>query len=273
MDVLQPACVVGSSSGALIGLLVVLGYSPQEMIGMVKRELYSRPLNPIPGGKYLNMLRLLRGGHLGRRLRRYCPSGLRLESLSPRLVIQCADLVSERNVLLDTGPAAELVVASCSLPLFGKPYVHGDMVLLDACLMRDESAQLHELLDVDLVVAIQTAWPKRLWPCPKTQLSIPRTVARCWEVLTSQWSETASQYDLVIAPIVPGGFADMSPRRVDRLVELGRDAAKEKLPQLTALLHARNIGRQRSEKQPYKFKCYPGNRLRERKLPCVLFGS
>jgi predicted acylesterase/phospholipase RssA len=209
------------------------------MIGMVTRELYCGPLSPIPGGKYLNMLRLLRGGRLARRLRRYCPSGLRLESLWPRLVIQCADLVSENNVLLDTGPAAELVVASCSLPLFGKPYVHGDMVLLDACLMRNEPVRLHELLDVDLVVAIQTAWPKRPWPCPKMKLNIPRTVARCWEVLTSQWSETTAGYDLVIAPIVPGGFADMSPRRVDQLVELGRVAAQEKLPQLTALLHAR----------------------------------
>ena len=65
-----------SSSGALIGLLAVLGYSPHEMIGMVRRELYSRPLSPIPGGKYLNMLRMLRGGHLARRLRRYCPFGL-----------------------------------------------------------------------------------------------------------------------------------------------------------------------------------------------------
>ena len=205
---------------------------------MVRRELYSKPLSRIPGGKYLNMLRLLRGGHLGQRLRRYCPSGLRLESLSPRLVIQCADLVTERNVLLDRGPAAELVIASCSLPLFGKPYIHGDMVLVDSCLIRNEPAELHKLLDVDLVVAIQTAWPKRPWPCPKTKLSIPRTVAKCWDVVTSQWSETTSQYNLVIAPIVPGGFADMSPRRVDQLVELGRDAAKEKLPQLTALLHA-----------------------------------
>ncbi len=161
LDVLQPSCIVGSSSGALIGLLAVLGYSLQEMIGMVRRELYSRPLSPIPGGKYLNMLRMLRGGHLARRLRRYCPFGLRLESLSPRLVIQCADLVSQRTVLVDTGPAAELVVASCSLPFFGKPYVYGDMTLVDSFLTRNESAPLHKLLDVDLIVVVQTAWPKQ----------------------------------------------------------------------------------------------------------------
>ena len=154
-------------------------------------------------------------------------------------MIQCADLVGQRNVLLDTGPAAELVVASCSLPFFGKPYVHGNMILVDPFLARNEPARLHELLDVDLVVAVRTAWPKQQWSCPKTNLSVPRTVARSWQVLVSQWSEANSGYDLVIAPVVLGGFADMSPRRVDRLVELGRDAAKKQLPQLTALLHAR----------------------------------
>jgi hypothetical protein len=141
-------------------------------------------------------------------------------------------------VLSDSGPAVELVVASCSLPLFGKPYVHGDMVLVDSCLTRNESAPLHELLDVDLVVSIETAWPQRPWCCEKTKLSLTGTVARSWQVWMSQWTEAASQCDLAIAPIVPGGFADMSPGRVDQLVELGRDAAREKLPQLTALLHA-----------------------------------
>jgi predicted acylesterase/phospholipase RssA len=60
LDVLQPACIVGASAGALIGLLAVMGYSLQEMMGMVRRELYCRSLSLVPGGKYLNVFRLLR---------------------------------------------------------------------------------------------------------------------------------------------------------------------------------------------------------------------
>jgi predicted acylesterase/phospholipase RssA len=209
------------------------------VIGMVRREMYCRPLSAIPGGTYLNLFRLLRGGRLARRLRRYCPAGLRLESLSPRLAIQCADLTSQSCVLLDKGPAVELVVASCSLPLFGKPYFHGNMVLADAWLMRNERARLHELLNVDLVVAVGTAWPEQPWSCPKTKLGTQQTVARSLRVLLSQWSDSTSSFDLEITPVVPGGFADMNPRRVDQLVELGREAARAKLPQLTALLNPR----------------------------------
>ncbi len=95
-------------------------------------------------------------------------------------------------------------------------------VLVDPCLMRNEHAGLHERLDVNLVVAVQTAWPERPLCRPKTKWSVPRTIAGCLHACLSQWSETAEQYDLVIAPRVPGGFVNMSPRRVDQLVNLGR---------------------------------------------------
>ena len=144
---------------------------------------------------------------------------------------------------MDTGPAAELVVASCSLPFFGKPYVYGDMILVDSFLTRNESAPLHKLLDVNLIVAIQTAWPKQSWSRPKTKLSIPRTVARFWQVLISQWSETVLPYDLVIAPIVPGEFADMSPQRVEPTGRTGPAGSQRKAATIDRIASREDIGR------------------------------
>ena len=239
MHVVRPTCVVGASAGAMIGLFAVLGYNPGEMADIVRRDFRSSPLRLIPGGNYLNMFRLLRCGRLARWLRR--SSDIRLESLSPRLVIECADLVRKRNVLIDRGPAAELVVASCSLPLFAKPYVYGDMLLSDSCAVRDEPAPLRELLDVDLVVAIQAVWAKPRQRPARTRLGVPETTAGLQQTRRPRWFEPASQYDLIIAPVVPAGFADIDPRRTEQFVELGRDAATEKLPQLTTLLRARTF--------------------------------
>lgn len=248
MDFVRPTCIVGASAGALIGLIAILGYGFQEMVDMVMRDLFSPLLRRIPCGNCLNMFRLLRCGDLERRLRQYCPSSLCLESLSPRLAIQCADLVSKRTVLIDRGPVVELVVALCSLPLFGKPYAYENMLLRDSCLMRDNPAPLHEVLGVDLVVMIESA--SRLQPsrCPKTSLSVPESLTRLWQRETSQGPETASQYDRVIAPIAPSGFFDMNPKHIDQLAKLGRDAARQALPQLAALLHAATAGNGRGSR-------------------------
>ena len=222
--------------GAVVGLLAALGHSPEEMIDMVTRGLSSPLLRRIPGGNYLNIFRLLRCGHLARWLRRYCPSGLRLESLSPRLVIQCADLVRKRNVLIGEGPAAELVIASCTLPGFGKPYAHDGMLLLDSCSVIDDPAALRAILGVDLIVGIQTTWPRRPRRRPKTKWYVPRSIARILRSQRVRCLRTAQQYDLVIAPVVSIEFTDMDPRHADQLLASGREAAREKLPQLAALL-------------------------------------
>ncbi len=46
----SPSYVIGKSAGALIGLMLALGYSPQEMVSLLKKELSPRLLRLLPGG-------------------------------------------------------------------------------------------------------------------------------------------------------------------------------------------------------------------------------
>lgn len=236
-EVVTPHCVVGKSAGALIALMLARGYTPEEMVSLLKKELAPCLLRLVPGGSYVNMARILRGRHLVRRLAHYCPPNLRLEELWPRLLVACTDLVQQKCVLLESGPAIELVAASCSLPGFGVPFMYGEMVLVDGGVASPGLSRIREHVDADLVIGVAVAAAKKSCVRPGQKPGLVRTVLQSRAIRKSCRPVGYDQdYDLIIAPDTPFGFADLHPGRIDRLVEAGVLAAEAELPRLEALI-------------------------------------
>ena len=149
------------SAGSLAGLFHTLGYTSAEMTALVKKELGPGLMRFLPGGAYLNTLRLMRG-RLASRLLRYVPHSVRLEDFShPRLLVTCTDLVTKRCVVLDHGSAADAVVASCGLPGVATPVLNGPMVLVDGGVVDNCPCQVLCGRNLDLIVAVNASGVRR----------------------------------------------------------------------------------------------------------------
>jgi NTE family protein len=247
LAVVSPQILVGKSAGALTALMVALGYSPEELFALLRQKLQPRFLRLFPGGAYVNMLTILRGGRLARYLEQYCSRERRLEDFSTRLLVGCTDLVQGRFVLFESGPAVDLVVASCSLPILGVPKVYGDMVLVDGGVASRGLPDLSGKVDADVVVGV--ILPTSTYPEVESGFRAGwlRTAAHCWGVHRHSWlSMHQSQYDLVIAPRVPGGFVNLNGRRLQQLMEIGSQAAEAALPELKAILAKGRSSRRRA---------------------------
>ena len=121
---LQPAAVAGSSAGALVTGSWAAGVGATELAeALLELE---RPdfWDPAVG------LGLLRGGLFRERLRRLLPVE-RLERCRVPATISAYDVLSRRTVVYDRGPLAEVIHASCAVPLLFQPVWIGGRPHLD----------------------------------------------------------------------------------------------------------------------------------------------
>ncbi len=122
---LRPARVAGASAGALTGGFYAAGYPTDEILRMVRDpEIASLFREGAPGfGRMLGTF-LNRDGHTGalsgrralKMLRRYF-GDRRIEDLSePGFSLSVANLSRSVSQVVDAGPLAEFVLASCAVP-------------------------------------------------------------------------------------------------------------------------------------------------------------
>jgi NTE family protein len=121
---LRPARIAGSSAGALVGALWGAGIPAarirEELLGLRREHFWDL----WPG------LGLLRGGRFRALLERILPVRTFEESPVP-LALSAWDLLARRTAVLDRGPLAPAIHASCALPVLFHPVRHGGRLYAD----------------------------------------------------------------------------------------------------------------------------------------------
>lgn len=122
---LMPAAISGASAGALVGAAWASGLPPDavadRLCTLTKRDFW----DPFPGPG------LLRGARFQSLLRDWLPV-TRIEDCPTPLALSVHDVLARRTTVLQHGPLAQAVRASCSVPLMfhpvwigRRPYVDG----------------------------------------------------------------------------------------------------------------------------------------------------
>jgi NTE family protein len=121
---LRPARIAGSSAGALVGALwgagIPAGRIREELLGLRREHFWDL----WPG------LGLLRGGLFRALLERVLPVKTFEESPVP-LSLSVWDVLARRTAVLEHGPLAPAIHASCALPLLFHPVRHGGRLYAD----------------------------------------------------------------------------------------------------------------------------------------------
>ncbi len=121
---LSPARVTGSSAGALAGGLWAAGVPAarlrEELLALRREHFW----DPRPG------LGLLRGALFRARLEKLLPVAT-FEACPRPLSVSALDLLARRTAVLDAGPLAPAIHASCAFPILFQPVRLGGRAYLD----------------------------------------------------------------------------------------------------------------------------------------------
>ena len=226
-----PDFVAGTSAGSVAGALFCRGWSPQQMLRLV------RSLNLLHLGRPSLRRPGLLDGTRFEELFRQLVGDLSFADLSIPLAVVACDLLSGEKVVLRQGPLARAVRASCSVPGIFDPVEMGPYLLIDGGVVDNLPATVVRDMGADYVIAVDVHPRLPTGLRPRTALDV---LAASFQIISSRSSaEAKGQADFLIHPDTAGYDWFRFSSQADDLYQAGRRAAQETLPQLQADLERR----------------------------------
>ncbi len=257
--------IVGTSIGSVIGGLYASGYSTDQITGVIKNieweDIYKDETQRISlyfgrkseQDRYLVPIRF-------EGLTPYIPSAYspgqrvltKLSDLFLKARIQarnnfdnlkipfrpvCTDLVSGKQIVLSEGNLAEAINASLAIPLLFSPVPRDSMLLVDGGLKSNLPVDVAKNLGMDIVIAVDIT----------SYLRNEGEIQAPWEIVdqaTTIMGELSLETqrknaDVLIQPEIDE-ISNTDFRKVDQLVQIGKQAAEKKIPAIEKLLHQNN---------------------------------
>lgn len=255
--------LVGTSIGSIIGGLYASGYSPAELLALVKSIKWQDILldTTSRSGQFIGK-KEERNRHLIQlRLSSFKPyfptaftPGQKLSMLLSDLVLKApyhannfhdlaipleivtTDMIKGNKVILTEGNLAEAMRASSAIPLLFEPVEKDSMLLIDGGLLSNIPVAEVRRAPVDLVIAVNTTSPLRR----RTQIQLPWEIAdQVTSIMQQENNRIESQKADFLITLQQKSQENIDFSAFDSLYQQGREEAlklipaiKEKLAQL-----------------------------------------
>lgn len=224
--------VCGTSAGAVVGGLFAAGADLNLLERMVEEldwndltswTLRSRGL--VSPAKIHSMLRLL-------------TKEQHFEDLPIRAAAVATNLLTGQEVVLDSGPVAEAVTASLSIPGVFLPMEKDGMLLVDGALVNRVPADVCRRMGADFVIAVDVGWA----PLRTRIRNLPDVIMQTIDILSRQAAlYQGKDGDVVIEPDL-GNITLTQLNRSAEIIELGRQATRAVLPEIRRILQQHRVG-------------------------------
>ena len=225
--------IAGASGGAAIAAAFACGLNEQAMVDRVHAlaqglQLRRFDFNLLPRTALSKGVRL-------RALLDRCYAGRGFADTEVPLWLVAADLDSGREVVIDSGPLADGVRASLSMPVVFDPWPRGDRLLIDGAVINPLPASVLRAAGVRFVIGSNVAGQDmtlRRSGSSRTPNAV-QTVARMMNSMEREMLKTqVPLVDLMIRPVVSAGYSfDFSC--VERFIAEGDRAARAQLAAAT----------------------------------------
>jgi NTE family protein len=220
-----PDVVAGVSAGAIVGAGVAAGVPAAEMLQALQKASWLKIAVPA----WSSRLSLLDSSPLGALIEKVTAAsdfdGLRL----PFAVLAC-DLLTGEELVIDSGPLREAIVASSAIPGLFEPVRRGGRLLVDGQLLVNVPVQAAMDLGADYVLGIDVMPP----PVEAAEPADLREVLLLsWDIVQRRRRSEGPQADLLVTPAV-GSIDPWDFLRVKEAFDLGAAAMEEALPRLRA---------------------------------------
>lgn len=223
-----PDVISGTSSGALAGVLYADGYTPEEIMNIMKgssRLDLMRPALPREG--------LLQMGGIIKILKAHLRAKT-FEELKIPLYVSATDLNNGKAVYFSSGDIFEPVIASASLPVIFQPVIINDICYVDGGIM--DNLPIRPIEDQCSKIIGSFVNPIGYLEKVKGLISIAERTFMI--AMVKELAEKSKKFDLFVAPPELRNHGILDPEKADLLFQIGYDATKEKLkePELKNLL-------------------------------------
>jgi NTE family protein len=224
---LRPGWIAGTSAGAIAAAFAAFGHSADETQEALEELGWGSMTRGRP-----RKLGLSTNKGLEEILVRAL-GDVRLEDAEIPLAVVATDINTGNRVLLDRGPVALAVRASCCVPGLYVPVEIGGRKLVDGALTENVPARALREMGAPFVVAVSLGF------------GLPYSDVRTWtQVMANAWDiaahsqmrfEILAEADLLIDPDVDRFSAFRDGRRAE-LIQAGRERAQQAIPALRELL-------------------------------------
>ena len=222
--------IAGTSAGSFVGAAFAAGMSPDKIIELGKKVSWFG----VAGFSY-SPRGLLSNAALGTFVAQNFPVGRFEDLVIPFAAVACDLETGEEVVLKDDGDLALAIRASCAIPGVFVPVTDSDgRSLIDGGVISPMPTRAVRKLGADIVIAVD------LLTCGSTNWGRPSTLLGMLFQSAMMMLRTASRNqhyraDIVIEPRIAHIRPEELAKR-DELVELGEEAALEKLDEIRNLL-------------------------------------
>lgn len=218
----------GTSAGSLAGAFYCSGMSAEEMIA------YSHEIDPKDLKAGMSSLMSLFpsdplsiGEIFTKRM-----GNMHIEDMLCPFYCVAVDIVSGKEYIFDKGSVGEAISASCAVPLVFRPVVIGDRHLVDGGVLNNIPASVCRMFGADYVVTVDVN-PTR--GGGTKELGLLDVIKATFNIMSAHTSvEGLRMSDVIVAPML-GEFSAARKDGYERMIELGYNAAMEKMDAIKAL--------------------------------------
>jgi NTE family protein len=220
-----PDVVAGVSAGAIVGAGVAAGVPSAEMLEALRKASWLQ----IAVAAWLSKLSMLDSSPLGALIEKVTAvsdfEGLRI----PFAVLAC-DLLTGEEVVINSGPLREAIVASSAIPGLFEPVRRGDRLLVDGQLLVNVPVQTAIDLGADYVLGIDIMPPPEGSAEP---VELRDVILMSWDIMQRRLHGGDLAPDLMVTPAV-GSISPWDFLHVSQAYDAGAAAMEEALPRLRA---------------------------------------
>ncbi len=217
---IKPDVVTGTSAGALVGAFYAAGWSPWQIEELFLQVRESDVADFSAAGKR----GLLTGDALAALVQARL-KGAQIESFPIPFAAVATDLKTGEMQMLRSGPVADAVRASCSLPGIFVPKTIGGRELVDGGLVSPLPVEAARRMGCDVVIAVDVTAP----PQPGDLSGLYEVILQSFDIMGRALSnQEALQADLLIRPET-GAYSSSNFGVRRELIQAGYVAAQARL--------------------------------------------
>ncbi len=220
---IQPHCLAGTSAGSIVGALYCSGKTVNELSEIASSLSWKNMLHfSFPKMGLIDSSRLLDV------IKEYI-GDITFEKLELPLAINAVDLLSGKQVVMDKGPVAEAVQASCAIPGIFSPVKYNQYLLVDGGLLNNLPTLFIEDKGVDTIIAVNVGAQRAL---SKEPGNIFEVLIQSFDVVQQYRDMEARKHaDYLIEPEL-GDLSFFETANSALLIERGYQTAEQVLKQV-----------------------------------------
>lgn len=219
----QPCCIAGTSAGSIVGAFYCSGKSIEDITKIIKEMSWKDLVKiSLPRKGLIDSTRLLKiiKDEIGT---------IAFADLKIPLLINAVDLLSGEEIILEEGPVAEAVQASCAIPGIFTPVKLKDKLLVDGGLLDNVPVTLMKNRGINFIIAVDVGAQKPLRSEPE---NIFEVLIQSYDIIRRHRDKPAYEYsDSLIEPEL-GDISFWDNSKVSLIVDRGYEAAEKVLSEV-----------------------------------------